>query len=545
MHRDSLITNLYVMTSIIKKPLLSFLLISSILLFVSSCKNEISPKEDTTEHLEKKNPTSQDVYLFASSKKQEDLEYMNLLDFSELVGQPGIHYNMKMRDDTLEMVLHNISKPQIIEIMAFGKPTFYNTRALIKPQDSIYFHLENGKVTFHKADSPENNFFSKITSPEMQWPNFTGDITTYKKDVMAMRNTRKELFDTFIKEHPETSETFKTSVADEMRFEYLYQLVSPRSIKSTVEGAVINNFNNGEGLLSTLRSSRYNSEKEMLDFNTYYDQVTIDDFKKPEYVNNDYFKRTLSKMIRHYFAEYDYLNYSKETFLAEKKFIDENLDGELKTFTLGRLIYDYNQKGFGRGAKDMEIMQNAIKELLSRTDTPSYTETMHTIQTSIEIIGNSIPDHILGEKLLTTTLDTITVGELLQNTKGSIRALDFWASWCAPCIKEMKITKDFKESLATEYKTDWIYISADEDQQKWIKKTKQLQKYIPEEKHYRFIRPFKSKLLKLLKARKNNKVYVPRYTIIDSDNSVALAIAPYPSDSITFKKDIEEIINRE
>ncbi|WP_299683101.1 thioredoxin-like domain-containing protein [uncultured Dokdonia sp.] len=533
------------MTSIIKKSLLPFLTIACILLFVSSCKKEIPHQEENTkQQLEKKNPKSQDVYLFASAQKQDDLEYMNLLDFSELVGQPDIHYDKKMRGDTLEMVLHNIAKPQIIEIMAFGNSGFYNTRALINPLDSIYFHLENGTVTFHKADGPENNFFSKITSPEMQWPNFTGDITTYKKDVVAMRDARKELFDTFIKEHPETSETFKTSVADEMKFEYLYQLVSPRSIKPTVEGAVINNFNNGEGLLSTLRSSRYNSEKEMLNFNTYYDQVTINDFQKPEYVNNDYFKRTLSKMIRHYFAEYDYLNYSKETFLAEKKFIDENLDGELKTFTLGRLIYDYNEKGFGRGAKDMEIMQNAINELLSRTDKPSYTETMHTIQTSMEIIGNSIPDHILDEKLLSTTLDTITLRALLQDTKGNIRAFDFWASWCAPCIKEMKTTKDFKENLAAEYGTDWIYISADEDQEKWLKKTNQLQKYIPKEKHYRFVRPFKSKLLKLLKARKNNKVYVPRYTIINSDNNVALAIAPHPSDSITFKRNIQEIINR-
>jgi len=180
-----------------------------------------------------------------------------------------------MRGNTLEITLHNVSKPQIIEIMAFGDPHFYNTRAFIQPQDLLYFHLEDGIITFFNSDSSENNFFSKITSPEMQWPNFNGDIKVYKEEVVAMRDLRQELFETFIKEHPEVSETFKTNVADEMRFEYLYQLVSPRSIKPTVEGAVINNFNNGEGLLSTLRSSRYNSEKEMLNFNTYYDQVTI------------------------------------------------------------------------------------------------------------------------------------------------------------------------------------------------------------------------------------------------------------------------------
>lgn len=532
------------MTSFKKLPS-SFLLLTILLLLILSCKKDTVTQETKTEQKEKINLKTQDVSLFVTAKNKEALDFMNLIDFSELVGQPDIHYDTIMRGDTLEMTLHNISKPQIIEIMAFGKPAFYNTRALIQPQDSIYFHLENGAVTFYKTNSPENNFFSKITSPEMQWPNFTGDITTYKKDVITMRDLRQELFDNFIKEHPEVSETFITHVADEMKYEYLYQLVSPRSIKPTVEGAVLNNFNNGEGLLSTLRSSRYNSEKDMLNFNTYYDQVTIEDFQKPEYVNNDYFKRTLSGLIRHYFAEYDYLNYSKETFLAEKKFIDENLDGELKTYALGRLIYDYNEKGFGRGAQDMEILLSAISELTSRTDAYSYIETMNTIKTSIEIIGSGVPDHILKEKLLTTTLDTITLGEVLQNTKGSIRTLDFWASWCAPCIREMKTTKTFKENLEEEYGADWIYISADEVQEKWVKKTKQLKKYIPEEKQYRFVKPFKSKLLKLLKARKNNKVYVPRYSILDSNNKVALAIAPYPSDSIAFKKDIQEVFNKQ
>lgn len=537
------------MTSIIKQFSLSFFLITITTISLFSCKQDVSSQENKNKQQEEKekeiDKKSQEVYLFVSAKNQEALDYMNILDFSELVGQPGIHYSKKMRGDTLDIVLPNITKPQIIEIMAFGKPAFYNTRVLIQPQDSLYLHLENGEVKFHKNNAVEHNFFSNITTPETQWPNFNGDIAAYKKEVVAIHSLRKDIFDNYIKAHPNVSETFKSSVAAEMRYEYLLQLANPRSLQPSPNSKVINNFNNGEGLLSTLRTSRYDSEKNMLDLKSYYDEVTIEDFQKPEYVNNNYFKRSLSQLIRHYFADYEYLNYSKETFLAEKKFIDENLDGEIKTYALGRLIYDYNEKGFGRGKQDLEVLQAAITELTSRTEKPSYLEIIHTIQTSIEIIGNGIPDHVLGEKLLTTTLDTVTVGDVLQNTKGSIRTLDFWASWCAPCIKEMKTTKAFKETLAIEYEADWIYISTDEVQEDWIKKTKNLQKYIPESKHYRFVSPFKSKLLELLKARKNNKIYVPRYTILDSDNSVAFAIAPYPSDSLTFKKAIQDVNRRQ
>ncbi|MEP0263771.1 thioredoxin-like domain-containing protein [Dokdonia sp.] len=532
------------MTVTIKKSLLSFLYITSLLLSMFSCKKELPNQENKNEEEKAEKeviPKLQDVYLFGASNNVNDLESVSLLDFSLLAGLRAPHYTKEMRGDTLEIKLPGITQSQIIELMSFGESDFYNTRLLIHPEDSIYFHLENGKVTFSKTRSSENNFFENITTPETQWPNFNGDVSEYKKDIEAMRDTRKKIFDTYVKEHSEVSKTFIDMVHAEMKYEYLLQLANPRSITHS-STASISNFNNVDGLLSTLQSSQYDFEKGMLDLASYYDQVTIEDFQKPEYINNDYFKRSLTQLIRHYFAEYEYLNYSKETFLAEKEFITKNLDGELKTYALGRLIYDYNKKGFGRGAKDLEIMRTSISEFKSRTDKDLYLENIHTIETALEIMESGIPNHILTEKLLTTTLDTITVGELLQSTKGNIRTIDFWASWCAPCIKEMKTTKTFKDELATQYGADWIYISADEIQENWIKKTKKLQPYIPEDKHYRFVYPFKSKLLKILKARDKNKIYVPRYTILDSDNNVALAIAPFPSDSITFKKNIQEIV---
>jgi thiol-disulfide isomerase/thioredoxin len=510
-----------------------------------SCKEELPVQESQGKQKEKENnledtPKLHDVYLFGTSNHTNTLESVSILDFSLLVGLRAPHYTKEMRGDTLKIKLPGITQSQIIELMSFGESDFYNTRLLIHPEDSIYFHLENGKVTFSKTRPSENNFFSKITTPETQWPNFNGDVLEYKREVEAMRDMRKEIFDTYVKEHPEVTKAFIDMVHAEMKYEYLLQLANPRSITHSSTSS-ISNFNNVDGLLSTLQSSRYDFEKGMLDLATYYDQLNFEYFPKPEYINNDYFKRSLTQLIRHYFAQYEYLNYSKETFLAEKKFITKHLNGELETYALGRLIYDYNKKGFGRGSKDLKIMQTAISEFKSRTDKDLYLEEIHTIETALEIMELGIPDHILTEKLLTTTLDTITIGEVLQNTKGNIRTLDFWASWCAPCIKEMKTTKAFKDELATQYGADWIYISADEVQEDWIKKTKKLQQYIPEDKHYRFVSPFKSKLLKILKARDKNRIYVPRYTILDSDNNVALAIAPFPSDSITFKKNIQEI----
>lgn len=523
-------------------PQPSIFLVCIFLLLMAACRKQTTNPTTKAEVLSEKSVTSKGVYMYATAKDAKTLEFVSVLDYSKLAGSPFETYTMERIGDGLHIRVPEISQPQILEIMAFNGPEFYNTRVFVTPQDSLSFYLEGSKIIFTDKKAAARNFFGKLTTPETQWPNFEGDIHQYKKEVVAIRDFRKSIWSAY-KEKNKTSfsDIYIEHVEAEMYYEYLYQLASPRSKKPNPNAAVRNYYNDGDGLLSTLRDSRYNPEKDMLNFTTYYDSLSIAVFQNEKYINNDYFKRSLNQMIRHYFAEYDYLDYSKETFLAEKKFIDSQFQGDLKNYALGKLISDYFQKGFGRGEHDLKIIRSAIAELKSSTSRQAYLDEIEVIETSLDILGNTIPEYALQEKLVDMQLDTLTMGELIERTTGQVRVIDVWAGWCYPCLLDMKLSVDFKKQMTQKEGISWIYLSLDNEKD-WPSYTKKVSAYTDVNQHYRFVNPYKSRLLKILKARVNNKVIVPRYTIMNRDGSIALSNAPRPSDTLRFMKDLKDIL---
>lgn len=74
--------------------------------------------------------------------------------------------------------------------------------------------------------------------------------------------------------------------------------------------------------------------------------------------------------------------------------------------------------------------------------------------------------------------------DLLKELKGKKVLIDFWASWCAPCIKSMpamvELIKADSEDIA------FVFVSIDENQNAWMTAQK---KHLPEGHAYSFIAP--------------------------------------------------------
>lgn len=60
----------------------------------------------------------------------------------------------------------------------------------------------------------------------------------------------------------------------------------------------------------------------------------------------------------------------------------------------------------------------------------------------------------------------------LSNRKGKVVLLDFWASWCIPCRKEIPHLKELNKAYASEG-LDIVSISIDDDKEKWLKAVKE------------------------------------------------------------------------
>lgn len=115
--------------------------------------------------------------------------------------------------------------------------------------------------------------------------------------------------------------------------------------------------------------------------------------------------------------------------------------------------------------------------------------------------------------------------------KQKFLVLDFWATWCAPCLDEMPAALKFEESLKSK-NIGYVFLSYDSRVKTWQKKSAELGlKY-----SYRINETAKPYLMEKL-----NMGNIPRYVVVDNIGNVLIKYAPSPSDP-KFPKMIDSLL---
>jgi thiol-disulfide isomerase/thioredoxin len=498
-----------------------------ILIIFISCKTEVDNKPSN------RNIKSKNLYINGTADESSFIKYFNLSDESNFYNKNYKFKSKSTNEDSISFHLNNINYPQVLEIMAFQKNLFHNTRIFVTPGDSVQFELKKGILKFFGKNAEHYNFFLEMDRKNREWATlsfskFKGDFESYKRKCDSLYNKRLNFLNNYTQINKNVSNEFVKTIKEEFYLEHLLNLIKPRA---EFQGGY--STNTQEDIASILENSR-RKEGNFLDMNKYLDDVKVEDLNKPHLINNLYFKMSIVPLIRQYFVKSNEVPYSKEAFIEELSFLERNFDSKIVKYTTGRLIVDYYNRGFGKDENTNQFMKKIINDYMKTITDSTYIEAITDIENELSALNKKLPKD-LKELALNLSKDTISLNYVLQKKK--IKVIDFWASWCSPCIEEIIKSKEQRDKIIDKFNIEFIYLSLDSDTEKWIDKSIDLSNYLTSVHQYKVLKPKKSNFIKKLNIRASYGLSIPRYVILDENNKIINNNAPKPSNS-----EFEEII---
>jgi peroxiredoxin len=141
---------------------------------------------------------------------------------------------------------------------------------------------------------------------------------------------------------------------------------------------------------------------------------------------------------------------------------------------------------------------------------------------------------LLGKPAPDFKLENLEGGQTsLSDFKGKVVYLDIWATWCRPCLEEMKKGKKLKEAFVDNKDVVFLYVSIDKEADKW-------RNYVKSNSvlgfHLISREGAEEKLLE-----RYDVPYIPRFVLIDKQGNIVQYEAKAPSDA-SIEADIKALL---
>lgn len=146
--------------------------------------------------------------------------------------------------------------------------------------------------------------------------------------------------------------------------------------------------------------------------------------------------------------------------------------------------------------------------------------TLGCSQKAPDVSKTKFSKEALQQKLEDENGKIITIQEILNQHKGKVLVIDFWAGWCRDCLKAMPKAKELEEGNPN---IDFVYLSLERSKEGF---DKSLEKHAMKDKeNYWFSAGWKNDFNNYIELN-----WIPRYMVIDQKSAIAKYYAISPED---------------
>jgi thiol-disulfide isomerase/thioredoxin len=434
----------------------------------------------------------QSVY-FAPNKNDTLIKKV-LVD--ELANDLFIPFLIRSKDEKESLEFEfSLMEPKLFKFYSLTPFSMPNV-VFITPGDSINYQLgEDKHFVFKGKNQAHYNFHAEIHKLKLYYPNNV-EIENYddfKQKCEKIYFEKKKFLEAY-KKKEKISELFFEKMNAYLKFEYFNRIISSPD---------------------------------------HIDKIEISVFNNDEFLDINYFKICLNKYLL--FASKDKndpQDFSKKHLETQLYIIEKKFKGSVKDYAITQTLHTFYTN---LTYKNITLLQETCNGYLPKIKDEKYKIELENISKKLAQYKNALPEEVLNAKVTDINGNTIALKEIFKQNENVIKVIDFWASWCSPCIEEIKISYESRQKLAQENKVIFYYFSIDKDKEKWKNKVSTLKKYGMNKNQY------------LIEDNSILKSYfnissIPRYTILDKENKLFLINAPSPSDSLKFNKSIEWLI---
>jgi thiol-disulfide isomerase/thioredoxin len=361
-------------------------------------------------------------------------------------------------------------------------------------------------------------------------------------------NQRVEHLEKYITAHPAVSEKFRFLLTTEEKYRFASNLMQHRFDKWTENG----NLPFQEGYMDYVNEKflLYNPltytlvqdyESFIRDYIGYYSDnqpISLDLRLLLEEANMDTPENR--QLVDEYEAEEAKESYTGRIYMDRNYHTVDSLLQEpvLKELWMAHLYYkDFEQRRIPWKEKDLQVMKSRIKN-------PYLLNMLLEINDKYAALGNKeieYPESLKNTDYLANETDAGAILEKITAPyKGKVIFMDFWGTWCGPCIKNIKEKTPLLEEKFKGKDLIFMYLANNSPEPAWRNFIKQQQLTGEQIVHYRL----SGQQQRLLEQKLNVRSF-PTYFIIDRAGNIINYEVRYPMNVQETIEALEKTLNNE